>query len=462
MPHTCCVPNCNSGYRSCTDKEKYAMFRFPKDVEMKNKWLSAIPRRNWSVTESTRVCSRHFEKNDFKQLSTDKRVNRRQSRKTMHLQRLILKASAIPRIFPGLPSHYNVHTPLPRPTAASSSSRTKKEYERIQQKYDELCAQDAIANFKNLKEKVTNLLLPSNCCYVIKGESIFFHCFSYTQVPKLLVTVTVSNDLSVAAYSQSLSISQNHFAHLLKNGCVKSGTDLTNIITHCKTLCDDDNTNTQFNLELAILSLQQYLSNENDVRDQSNTDLINFLIEQLQLMQLPKQARRYTTASITTAFMWQLTSCSLYKKLRELFILPSVSRLRSYSGYLSVEAGSLDIRYLKQRTEELEEKHRLVTLMIDEVYTAKRIEYSNGTFVGVNEEGEPAKTVLTFMVQSTCSKFKDVVCLVPVRKLDSSQLRYWFDKVMETLSEIFVVVAVSVDNHVCNRYICNLMFMYAL
>ena len=66
-----------------------------------------------------------------------------------------------------------------------------------------------------------------------------------------------------------------------------------------------------------------------------------------------------------------------------------------------------------------------MTLIMDEVFTAKCIEHSNETFVEVTEEGEPAKTVLAFMVQSICSKFKDVVCLVPVtqtpglRKLSS-------------------------------------------
>ena len=78
--------------------------------------------------------------------------------------------------------------------------------------------------------------------------------------------------------------------------------------------------------------------------------------------------------------------------------------------------------YLKQTAEHLDKRERLMTLIIDEVYTAKRIEYLNGTFVGVTEEGEPAKTVQAFMVQSICSKFKDVVCLVPVLKLDSTNL----------------------------------------
>ena len=95
--------------------------------------------------------------------------------------------------------------------------------------------------------------------------------------------------------------------------------------------------------------------------------------------------------------------------------------------------------------------------MIDEVYTAQRVEYSNGAFIGLSEDGEPAKTVLAFMVQSTCDKYKDVVCLVPINKLNTTILRTWFDKVMKAIDEIFFVVALSVDNHICNRYV---KFMY--
>ena len=89
--------------------------------------------------------------------------------------------------------------------------------------------------------------------------------------------------------------------------------------------------------------------------------------------------------------------------------------------------------------------------MVDEVYTAQRVEYTNGSFIGWTEDGSPAKTVLSFMIQSICGKFKDVVCLIPVHKLDTHLLKTWFHKVMNFLDGIFDVVAVSADNHVCNR-----------
>ena len=53
MGYKCCVPGCRSNY----DKEntKYSCFSFPKDKQLREKWLSAIPRKDFSPTEYTKV-----------------------------------------------------------------------------------------------------------------------------------------------------------------------------------------------------------------------------------------------------------------------------------------------------------------------------------------------------------------------------------------------------------------------
>ena len=61
-----------------------------------------------------------------------------------------------------------------------------------------------------------------------------------------------------------------------------------------------------------------------------------------------------------------------------------------------------NVQYMKQRTANFSEGEKAVTLLIDEVYTANRVEYQNGTFVGLTEDGACARTVLMFMVQSVC------------------------------------------------------------
>ena len=93
-----------------------------------------------------------------------------------------------------------------------------------------------------------------------------------------------------------------------------------------------------------------------------------------------------------------------------------------------------------------------MVLMIYKVYTAQCIEYSYGNFVGQTEKGKRAKTILTFIIQSVSYKYNDVVCLLPVNQFDLEFLKKWFDKVMVDHNGLFFVVAVSVHNHVCNRY----------
>ena len=57
--------------------------------------------------------------------------------------------------------------------------------------------------------------------------------------------------------------------------------------------------------------------------------------------------------------------------------------------------------------------------MLDEIYTAKRIEYSSasGKVMGLTQAGEVASTILCFMASSVCDKYQDVVALIPISHL---------------------------------------------
>ena len=85
-----------------------------------------------------------------------------------------------------------------------------------------------------------------------------------SSAPQLLISVVVSNGLTVAAYKQLLKVNQDHFEHLLSQGHVSNGTALVNIIAHCSALCKSDNStdHIQFKLEIAVLFLNQNLSTQ--------------------------------------------------------------------------------------------------------------------------------------------------------------------------------------------------------
>ena len=119
-----------------------------------------------------------------------------------------------------------------------------------------------------------------------------------------------------------------------------------------------------------------------------------------------------------TSFLWNMTSKNLYEKLREVFILPTSRRLQQLSCGLNVQSNKLDTKYLEKRVQSLEKREKICCLIIDKVYTSSRIEYMNGKFFGLTQSGDPANTVLAFMLQSLGRKFKDVIYLEPVSKLN--------------------------------------------
>ena len=104
--------------------------------------------------------------------------------------------------------------------------------------------------------------------------------------PKLFVSLTVSDDLSVATtYVHSLKINQKHFRHLWDHGQLKCATALVNIIAHRKALCNSNSSSGQIQLYLSLLFyLQQYLSisSQTDFLGLSKLELIEFIFEQLQ------------------------------------------------------------------------------------------------------------------------------------------------------------------------------------
>ena len=105
MVFTCCVPECNTGYRSSQAVEKVAVFRFPKNDKLRQKGIKAILRKNWLPGDSRRVCAKHFNRDDFKITSSDTRTSRRNSRECQILLRQRLKPNAVPQIFPNLTAY---------------------------------------------------------------------------------------------------------------------------------------------------------------------------------------------------------------------------------------------------------------------------------------------------------------------------------------------------------------------
>lgn len=114
MPDRCCVPKCYSNY----DKEKtyVSVFKFPKDVAEKKLWCKQIPRKNWSPSDRSVVCAKHFRDSDV--IRFDEFTNRKGEKIKVPRKNPKLKKNAYPCIFENCSENLSEKEPDPEPSEA--------------------------------------------------------------------------------------------------------------------------------------------------------------------------------------------------------------------------------------------------------------------------------------------------------------------------------------------------------
>ena len=162
--------------------------------------------------------------------------------------------------------------------------------------------------------------------------------------PKLLASVVVQEDFGFNAFMSSVLVPPKLYKHIMSSdtGILKKMSEFCNSLAFCKALTTssiNDGSDNSHGISLAVSALESYLCSKTETQDKDLPQpLLQFIIEQLQQIHVPKNGQRYSTSLLMTSFLWQLTSSSLYKKLRSFFILPSISQLRRLSSTTAVES----------------------------------------------------------------------------------------------------------------------------
>jgi hypothetical protein len=96
--------------------------------------------------------------------------------------------------------------------------------------------------------------------------------------------------------------------------------------------------------------------------------------------------------------------------------LPSFVTLAKITRRADSESGLNNVAYLKLRVEQLDQMENTILLMIDEIYVARRVEYSGGQMYGMLPNGDTATTSLCFMVKSLAGSY---CCNSPILQICS-------------------------------------------
>ena len=138
---------------------------------------------------------------------------------------------------------------------------------------------------------------------------------------------------------------------------------------------------------MATADLLDIAADVDEDEEEQYSTIVRFTAEQLRLAVQPPRGRRYNSALMTKAMVWERTSPKLYEELRNsgMICLPSKAVIRRLTSALSVAAGLDDgtMTYLKMRINKLSLRERLVNLALDEVYSAQGVELAAGKVTGM-------------------------------------------------------------------------------
>ncbi|XP_055924540.1 uncharacterized protein LOC129956631 [Argiope bruennichi] len=200
MPLICCVPNCNGNYRN---GPRVSVFAFPKNEELKKKWLSAIHREGFYPTQHSRVCELHFKKND---------IERETSLFDSKSGKLLSAPLKYPRLVIGaIPSQ------MPNCAAYMSSSTFHRENPEIkkmklEQQYVEKALQESIIekkkydetrefkNLEELKQRISLVNLKNFWNVIHKENKILFVNIEVSSGPEIALSVVINDVLEVSAF----------------------------------------------------------------------------------------------------------------------------------------------------------------------------------------------------------------------------------------------------------------------
>ncbi|GBO00858.1 hypothetical protein AVEN_54837-1 [Araneus ventricosus] len=332
MPCKCSVPACRGNYDEST---KVAVFSFPNDERLREKWLHAIRRTDFKITKNSKVCEKHFKDGEVLRNST---FCNEKTGETISapLKRPKLKENAVPSIFPGCPSYMSS-------SSAIRESPSKKR-QRLEQEQIHFAVKESL-NSKHeyeLKTMFTNFAEFRNC---IKGHSfssfwtvveknenmLFLNLSLKDDIPSIKYAVSVSNDLMLNASFMGERISK--YKKVILPIKVNDLNEIFDILEYFEkgTIVESESS-----LNDKIHVIESVIKNAEDIFTDKNKFFFEFFLEQLHLLKCKPERYRYSPNILVFASLLFYMSPQAYKFLRNshYMILPDPSTIRKIGTIL--------------------------------------------------------------------------------------------------------------------------------
>ena len=362
----CVAPGCKSGYNGKLPVG-VTCHLLPKEEEARKRWIQAIRRENWTPSASARICSLHFEEEDFVSERTDSNPNRSRG----ELQRRRLKPNVVPHIFPNCPSYLSKKNAPERSQESKSDFRNQRAREQAESRASDFLKSDKLTSFDDILSEKTKQF-PSSWSIITyhHPEKVVFEAMAFTEdlKPYLTYSLTVFKSLQFSIVCSDVILPNDSVEHITQSGQIERHSDISNLLAHLRS-CYEKNIKAEYSVTYFVKKLEDIAKNTESLNKEQEKKIL-FLTEQLSLAVTPMRARRYSSPLLWMAMTWHKSSPSLYRQIQseDLLTLPCTSHLKRISSELNLETGLSDstVAYLKERIKSLSEPERLIALLIDE------------------------------------------------------------------------------------------------
>ena len=251
--------------------------------------------------------------------------------------------------------------------------------------------------------------------------AIYYMQFDDTFMPRLSASIIIETNLKIHVFVDGKKIKLTNLSHILENGTITRMSQVVNVMALVKNWAEDPKLIPSW-VDITIDCMNNAINFSND------TNLcrkLTFLLEQLQLYLRQPNGRRYSPSLLAFSYAILSSSSGAYKTLRDqdVICLPSLRKLQNITYNVEMPQKN-DDQYLKLRMKSLSTHESHVSLIIDEIYVAKRVELAGnvGHVTGLTADQETASTVLCYMISSVIGKNRDVVAMYPIRRLTAETL----------------------------------------
>jgi hypothetical protein len=264
MCRKCSVAGCTSNYDS--QPELIPVYKFPKDIEERERWLAALPNRV-NVTANSVVCKKHWPED-----TPMKKVKR------------YFRPSDPPSLFPGFPSS-SFQQIKPGPSRNIEKRGLSLEVRSsLPDEIDAFNAADIISDWPSFLDKLASSdTLTTHKLLIQKASD---QCVSLIQISSMTITasVTINADFTINAFHRNTKV---QLRDLLGHQCHLSRWSQLSAIT-ARTLASP------LDIRQEILALcregEELLQNYKD----EDNEKLHFLLDQLSLSLRAPQGRRYS------------------------------------------------------------------------------------------------------------------------------------------------------------------------